>query len=761
MRIKVLVIVCLATAATIVRAASPEGWADTVALPDVEVSVSRIAVPVSRQQMQVSALDARMIESAQVAAPKDVAALVPNIHMPDYGSAMTSSVYIRGLGSRINEPVLGMVVDGVPLLDKNMYDHTMQDVKRIELLRGPQGSSYGRNSPGGVMEIRTIQPLDLEGQLIRGGVSYGTANTVKAQMSYYGNNQALEAGDAKSRPFGWGIAARYQRTDGFHTNDYTGQNVDYGQQAGGRIVLDGRPMDEWRVTGTVYADWVRQGAFPYASVATGRIDYNRPGSYERLSVLPSVRAEYTHDDWRVQLSGSYQYMHDDMLMDQDYTRADIFTLRQTQRQHNGTLDALLYAPKPCEWYEWTIGWSSFLKTNAMHAPVTFMREGIEELILGNANRGIQTVFPDDSICISNTTLPIPSSFDLLNAGAALYHQSHFQFGHWHINAGVRIDYEHTRMDYLSTADLSYRFTMIMPDYEDVHTEIRGRQSKPYLQVLPRLAVSYDGSWGTVYGYAAKGYKAGGYNPQIFSTITQNQVMTDMAADMGMHLDMADPRYSDVGITSYKPETDWTFEIGSHLTPAEGLRVDVDVFHIQCLDQQVTVFPNGKTTGRMMANAARSRIWGAEAALQYRWTRDKWFGMLDASYGFTDARFITFNDGMGDYSGHYVPYAPQHTLHGLLTAGYMVGHKALQAVTMSVKGDGIGRIYWNEQNDCSQPLYGMLAATIALRWQYVQLELLGKNLTGTRYDVFYFRSMGNDFLQRGKPRELGATVRFEI
>lgn len=761
MQVKVLVIVCLATAATIVHAASPEGWADTVALPDVEVSVSRIAVPVARQQMQVSALDARMIEAAQLTAPKDVAALVPNIHMPDYGSAMTSSVYIRGLGSRINEPVLGMVVDGVPLLDKNMYDHTMQDVKRIELLRGPQGSSYGRNSPGGVMEIRTIQPLDLEGQLIRGDVSYGTANTVKAQMSYYGNNHASEAGEANSRPFGWGIAARYLRTDGFHTNDYTGQKVDYGQQAGGRILLDARPTDEWRVTGTVYADWVRQGAFPYAAVATGRIDYNRPGSYERLSVLPAVRAEYTHDDWRVQLSGSYQYMHDDMLMDQDYTRADIFTLRQTQRQHNATLDALLYAPKPCEWYEWNVGWSSFLKTNAMHAPVTFMREGIDELILANANSGIQTVFPDDSICISNTTLPIPSSFELLNAGAALYHQSHFQFGHWHINAGVRIDYEHTRMDYLSTADLSYRFTMIMPDYEDVHTEISGRQSKPYWQVLPRLAVSYDGSWGTVYGYAAKGYKAGGYNPQIFSTITQNQVMTDMAADMGMHLDMVDPRYSDVAITSYKPETDWTFEIGAHFTPAEGLKVDVDVFHIQCMDQQVTVFPNGKTTGRMMANAARSRIWGAEAALQYRWTRDKWFGMLDASYGFTDARFITFNDGMGDYSGHYVPYAPQHTLHGLLTAGYMIGHKALKAVTMSVKGDGIGRIYWNEQNDCSQPVYGLLAATIALRWQYVQVELWGKNLTGTRYDVFYFRSMGNDFLQRGKPRELGATMRFEI
>ena len=51
--------------------------------------------------------------------------------------------------------------------------------------------------------------------------------------------------------------------------------------------------------------------------------------------------------------------------------------------------------------------------------------------------------------------------------------------------------------------------------------------------------------------------------------------------------------------------------------------------------------------------------------------------------------------------------------------------------------------------------------MTLEWQYVQLELWGRNLTGTEYDVFYFRSMGNDFLQRVKPRELGATLRFEL
>jgi outer membrane receptor protein involved in Fe transport len=238
-------------------------------------------------------------------------------------------------------------------------------------------------------------------------------------------------------------------------------------------------------------------------------------------------------------------------------------------------------------------------------------------------------------------------------------------------------------------------------------------------------------------------------------------MTDLAADMGMHLDMADPRFSDIAITRYKPETDWTFEIGGHFTPAEGLKIDVDAFHIQCFDQQVTIFPNGKTTGRMMANAAHSRIWGAEGALQYRWTQGAWQGIMTASYGFTDARFVTFNDGMGDYSGNVIPYAPQHTAHLLCNVDYNVGKKWLKRIGITLKGDGIGRIYWNEQNDCSQAFYGLLGAMVSLEWKYVQLQLWGRNLTGTQYDVFYFRSMGNDFLQRGKPRELGASLRFEI
>ena len=724
---------------------------DTVlSLPQVEVVVTRTKQSGERMAMTNSLITPAILQETQAATPKDISALLPGIHMPEYGSAMTSSIYIRGLGSRINDPVLGMVVDGVPMLNKNMYDHTMQDVSQIAVLSGPQGSLYGRNSMGGVMEIHTIQPLDLSNMSIRGKVTYGTANTVSAQASCY---------RPESSTFGWGVATRYGRTDGFYTNACNGRLIDDGKQAGGRLVLDWKPTDEWRLAATVYGDWLRQGAFPYANARTGQISFNSPASYERMVWMPSLRADYQHDGYRLQMAGSFQYLNDRMRMDQDYTPRDIFTLEQKQRQLAGTLDAILFAPRPCKWYEWQAGVSGFVNHNTMEAPVTFLREGIDELILDNANRGLQTVFPDDSIDISNAMIPIRDDFKFLNGGGAVWHQSRFLTGRWRFCLGLRLDYEHTSMRYLSESVMDYRFTMVMSDYKNLHTRIEGKRHADYLQLLPRLSVAYEAEKATLYACAAKGYKAGGYNPQIFSTVTQNVMMNDLAADLGMHLNIADERFTNVDVTSYRPETAWNFEIGTHIFPVEGLRIDAAAYHIQCFDQQLTVFPDGKATGRMMANAARSRVWGFETSLQYRWQHSKWSGLLLASYGFTDARFISFDDGINTYDGRFVPYAPHHTAHLLNSVRYMTARSWLQFVSANIQADGAGRIWWNEQNDCSQSFYMLLAPSVTLGWKHAQLRLWAKNVTNRQYDVFWFRSMGNDFLQRGKPREMGVTMIF--
>ena len=113
--------------------------ADTVVEAD-GIRITAIKQGLSLRDAPVAATVAgeRTLERGAVAAVKDLSARTPNFHIPDYGSRMTSSIYVRGLGARIDQPVMGMNVDNVPLLNKNNYDFDLADVERIEILRGPQ-----------------------------------------------------------------------------------------------------------------------------------------------------------------------------------------------------------------------------------------------------------------------------------------------------------------------------------------------------------------------------------------------------------------------------------------------------------------------------------------------------------------------------------------------------------------------------------------------------------------------------------------------
>ena len=99
---------------------------------------------------------AGMIQRLNIVTMKEVSELAPNFYIPDYGSRMTSSIYVRGLGARIDQPVIGLNVDNVPFLNKDNYDFDLCDIERIEVLRGPQSTLYGRNTMGGLVNIYTF-----------------------------------------------------------------------------------------------------------------------------------------------------------------------------------------------------------------------------------------------------------------------------------------------------------------------------------------------------------------------------------------------------------------------------------------------------------------------------------------------------------------------------------------------------------------------------------------------------------------------------
>ena len=102
----------------------------------------------------ISYLNTGNLDEMNIRSVKDISTVVPNLFIPDYGSKLISSAYIRGIGSRINSPAVGLYVNNVPYLDKSAFDFDFIDIASIEVLKGPQGTLYGRNTMAGLVNIK-------------------------------------------------------------------------------------------------------------------------------------------------------------------------------------------------------------------------------------------------------------------------------------------------------------------------------------------------------------------------------------------------------------------------------------------------------------------------------------------------------------------------------------------------------------------------------------------------------------------------------
>ena len=157
---RTILITCLCIGASL---ASAEELQDTIRMQELTVVATKENTPYRQQPLSVSTLGAQSLRRHQVMSVKNLSYLVPNFYMPDYGSQLTSAMYIRGVGSRINTPAVGLYVDDVPYLDKSGFDFDLGDIERIDVLRGPQGTIYGRNTLGGLVKVYSRSPLTYEG----------------------------------------------------------------------------------------------------------------------------------------------------------------------------------------------------------------------------------------------------------------------------------------------------------------------------------------------------------------------------------------------------------------------------------------------------------------------------------------------------------------------------------------------------------------------------------------------------------------------
>ena len=675
------------------------------------------AVPLSKVASPVSSLRPEFLEATGTYRPNSLSGVVPGLHVPDYGTSMTSTIYLRGLGSRMENPVLGLYLDGIPILDKNAYDFDWEAVRSVTLLRGPQGTLYGRNSMGGVLAIRTLAPSD--GLPATFSLEYGTANTVRAGAFCARGNHA--------------VSATFRHTDGVFRNAYKQELCDPFNGLSVRWKWE-KPLSDRLFASHIFsASLSDEGGFAYGLHAGGAdlpVSYNDEAGYRRLFALDGTRLRWRKEKMVLDGTASVQYLLDDMRMDQDYTERSIFTLQQKQNSGAGTLEVLVRKAGTKARWQPTGGVFAFFRGNHMHAPVTFKRDGIQTLILDNANAHI----PADIgyLSISDEEMPVTSDFDILSWNVALFHQSVYRTGAWLLTAGVRIDYEGAWMGYDCLTLLHYRFIPTMKADKALNVPYTGSIGHSRIEVLPKLSVLYEAAEGLrFFSTLSKGYRSGGFNTQIFSDILQRQTMNATMKDLGVYFDQPTAIVT-AEHTEYDPEEAWNMEVGGRWC-REHFRAEVSAYWMEVRNRQLTVFLPGQSAGRMMTNSGRGRNVGveteAEARVKALTLRAAW------SWCRTD-------DG--------VPYVPEHTL--FAGASYSIDLNGCR-----LKGDaflrGAGPFWWNEEHSLQEPFSARLGACITLAFPKWEWYVRGENLTGTESYSFYFKSMEKEFFAAGKPRML--------
>ena len=740
---KTLITLVFVAATALMSVASTDALPDTIVLD--EISVSAIKQGVSNDDASSTMVSQKDLEQHRIVTVKGVSDLIPNFYIPDYGSRITSSIYVRGIGARMDQPSVGLNIDNVPIMNKDAYDFDLVDIAKVEMLRGPQSSLYGRNTMGGLINVTTLSPMKWQG--FRLMAEYGSGNSWKGAASWY---------HKFSDKVGLSVSAYYTSTDGFFVNQFNGEKCDWERQFSAKTKLEWKVSDKVLIQNVLSASNSNQGGYPYEYIATKTIAYNDTCFYKRFTLSDGLTLRWFTDDFSLSSITSVQYLDDNMTLDQDFRPLEYFTLTQAKKELALTQD-LVIKGNDYRNYKWLVGAFGFYKDLDMVAPVTFKDYGINQLIIKNRN----DANPHYPIEWESDNFLLNSDFVNRTYGAALYHQSSYDLERWHFKLGIRFDYEYTTLNYHSYCSTGYDVYKIDANtggkefYRHTPIEINERNSlsDSFFELLPRLSVSYDldvDAEANLYASASKGYKAGGFNTQMFSDFLQQKLMGQMG--IGASYDIQK-------IVGYRPEESWNYEIGGHVATLDRkLSADVSIFYIDCRDQQLTMFPDGTTTGRVMTNAGKTRSFGAEASVKFSPIERLSFNL---SYGYTNAKFREFNNGKEDFAGKYLPYVPQHTAYIGAIYSQPIKTSWLKSIDFDVNARGIGKIYWDEANRNVQNFYTLLNASVTFDFDVCTLQLWGNNLTDAEYSTFYFVSIGNEFLQRGKPTTLGATLRVNI
>jgi iron complex outermembrane receptor protein len=727
---------------------------DAAQLEVIVVTATKRPAGLQEVPIALSVMEAKKMAEQGIDSLEDIAVFMPNVHINEAGGG--DQIFIRGIGSGVNygfEQSVGTFIDGIYFGRGQASRSTFLDLERVEVLKGPQSTLFGKNTVAGAINITTARPGDeFEGII-----------DVTAEPEFGGWSTGLTLSGPISDTFGARLVLKRDESDGFMRNTLLNKDEQQEKNTVGRLVLTWQPSEDLYIT-FKYEDGeshingrnsVISIASPFStgaySTPLGDPDFNAGLDYNRSEQnIGGIRPEdeMHNSQWDISTLTVDWLIGDSTLKSttgyvnysfQNYLDVDYGPLRFLGRgrdeDHQQFTQEFLWSSATGETVEYLAG-LYYQNEELQHDRVTDANFAGLNPALAGRNATIYGDLYQESETLSaftQATVHVSDTFTVI--------------------AGIRYskdDKEFEKNQYTSTlfgtepnAHLAGLYDAALQFATDHNfgaggaTVCSGVPGAPFTtncvdtpdfdnkrsesHLTGDITLQWDANDDTmIYAKVGNGYKAGGYDED------NNRGRIDAA--------------------EYDDETVLSFELGSKMTFMEGrARLNGAIFQSAFKDVQVSAFDGN--AGFVVGNAAESQTTGIEVDGMFAATDEL---TLSASIAYLDATYKSFTDAacsealfvaeiaaggsratcVQDLSGETLQYAPEFS--GNISASYVtpIGDNMQLRMGVDARYSAEFEVANDLDANLTQDSYWKANAYIGLmtkdeKWS---VSLLGKNLS---------------------------------
>ncbi|PIE48221.1 MAG: TonB-dependent siderophore receptor [Gammaproteobacteria bacterium] len=628
---------------------------------------------------------------------------IPNMGQ---GGFYHNAISFRGLTPSIftnNNPVV-LYVDGVPQTNSHGFNTSLRNVERVEVLRGAQGTLYGKDAIGGVINIISKEPENKWTGNI--GAEYGNRNYLYGYFDF--------DGPLKKDTLYLGLSVKGSKNDGWITNSYPGSVSDANAKEfwGVNSYLLFTPTERLRVKLNVNSFYDHSegedGYTVYNGPNTGIDDLSRdtsenmqfdvPGLVEVKSTSQAVNIKYDFDTFFMQSVTTHKIVKDNYRDDSDglANPANYGAARFRNQELDNWTEELRFASQNTSGFRWVSG--IFLELEKKEfTPV-----------------GVSFVFPEMGL----TSMSAYSELD--NTTASVFGQATLPFlNDFELTLGGRYQFIHQELDlnmYMLPAGIGHEDVMPINTLQD---------EMDWDTFLPKAALTYmlNDSF-SFYTSIAKGYMPGGYN--YFGS----------SPDIDRYI--------------FDPAKTWDYEIGMKIK-YRNLYLGTNIFYQDMQDVHVSkTLPGGIY---LADNAKKAHSYGIEFDWKYKVTKTL---SIDGSLGLIHAEYDDFIMDNTNFDGEDMLYTPAYTLN----VGVNYEHPSGFFTNVDIRHEGERNLYHtiNQRLDKSD---GHTLVNLKLGYRFSGWEFYGfaNNVTDEEYVVMYMGRMNGAWGTFNEPRLVGVGMSY--